>query len=164
MYKYLSYRKRRVMLKCWHRDMVQGWFYLRVGDDHAHDITQHVHSRLERVLNTSNNTAIRFRNLILCHQNKVNRTIIFHVISYLSKAQKKSWNRKGEKHWNRTKHYFSMMVFLTCICWITDKSNIHKPSRDVATPAISMYADKRWFWTHIEATHTRRQVHCLKCT
>ena len=55
-----------------------------------------------------------------------------------------------------------LVLHITCICWITDKSNIHKPSRDVATPAINMYADKTLFLTHIEATHTRRQVHCTK--
>lgn len=54
--------------------------------------------------------------------------------------------------------------FPTCICWRTDKSNVHNPSRDVATPTISKYAAKMLFLTHIEPIHIRRQVHCMKNT
>lgn len=56
------------------------------------------------------------------------------------------------------------VVFRTCICWITAKSNIQSPSRDTATPIISMYADKRLFCIHIETTHTSKQVHCISLT
>lgn len=56
------------------------------------------------------------------------------------------------------------VVFHTCICWMTAKSNIQSPSRDAATPIIRMYADKRLFWIHIETTHTSKQVHCISLT
>lgn len=59
---------------------------------------------------------------------------------------------------------FIFGFFPTCICWITAKSNVHNPSRDVATPVISKYADKVLLWTNIEATHIRRKIHCVKIT
>lgn len=44
---------------------------------------------------------------------------------------------------------------------MTDKSNIHSPRRDAATPAISIHADITFLFTHMETTHTRRQLHCI---
>lgn len=68
-------------------------------------------------------------------------------------------NRKDlENHYIHTHNNF----ICTCICWITDKSNIHKPSREVATPAISIHADNWRFWTHIEPIHNKRQLHCMQ--
>lgn len=52
--------------------------------------------------------------------------------------------------------------FHACICWSTDRSNIHRPSLDMATPPISTYAARTPFWIKIEATHGSRQVHCIK--
>ena len=51
-------------------------------------------------------------------------------------------------------------MLLTCINWITDKSNIQSPRRDNATPPINTYADLSLSFTHIEATQTRRKAHC----
>lgn len=45
---------------------------------------------------------------------------------------------------------------------MTDKSNIHSPSRDAATPPISKHADVTLFFTHIEATHSKRKVHYIE--
>ena len=48
----------------------------------------------------------------------------------------------------------------TCICWMTARSNIHKPSLEAATPPISMYDAMLSLLTQIDPTHTKRQLHC----
>ncbi|BAF19782.1 Os06g0559900 [Oryza sativa Japonica Group] len=52
----------------------------------------------------------------------------------------------------------------SCISCITARSNIHSPSRDAATPPISIHADANGAAppAQTEATQTRRQHHCAQ--
>lgn len=54
------------------------------------------------------------------------------------------------------------LLFLACICSSTDKSNIHNPSRDIATLPIKIYDDNVPVWIQIAAKQGSRQVHCIQ--
>lgn len=127
--------------------------YLWIRYNYSHDITHQIHARLKGVLNTSHYTTIEFRNLVLFKM---------RYVTYIVRHQPIAENTFITNQRNPKRRFITRyLVLLTCICWITAKSNIHNPSREVATPAISKYADKRLLWTQIEPTQRRRKVHCI---
>lgn len=50
----------------------------------------------------------------------------------------------------------------TCISCVTERSNIHKPRREAATPLMSIMDATLEFWTHIDATDTESKEHCTQ--
>jgi hypothetical protein len=44
---------------------------------------------------------------------------------------------------------------------VTERSNIQRPRREAATPAISMVDATLGLWTHVEATHIDSNEHCF---
>jgi hypothetical protein len=49
---------------------------------------------------------------------------------------------------------------VTCMSCVTERSNIHRPSLEHVTPAISIHDAAAWSDTQREAKHGRRQAHC----